>query len=93
MNVGSVACCDPLLAILGSKDEDGVWRPKPGLRNVRFHDLRHSAATLLLVQGVPPRVVMEILSHSQMSTTTNTYQHAVPEVQREAADRMSALFV
>ena len=62
------------------------------LRDVRFHDLRHSAATLLLVQGVPSRVVMEILGHSQMSTTTNTYQHVVPELQREAADRMSALF-
>lgn len=64
-----------------------------GLRDVRFHDLRHSAATLLLVQGVPTRVVMEILGHSQQATTTNTYQHVVPELQREAADRMSALFV
>lgn len=79
-------------AILGSRDENGVWRPKPGLRDIRFHDLRHSAATLMLVQGVPTRVVMETLGHSQMSTTTNTYQHVAPELQREAADRMSALF-
>jgi integrase len=64
---------------------------KAGLRNVRFHDLRHSTATLLLVQGVASRVVMEILGHSQISTTTNTYQHVVPELQREAAARIDAL--
>jgi len=62
-----------------------------GLRNVRFHDLRHSTATLLLMQGVASRVVMEILGHSQLATTTNTYQHVVPELQREAAARMDAL--
>jgi integrase len=61
------------------------------LRHIRFHDLRHSAATFLLVQGVPMRVVMEILGHSQMSTTSDRYSHVVPELQREAAARMDAL--
>ncbi len=42
---------------------------RAGLPDVRFHDLRHSCATLLLVQGVSPRVVMEILGHSQISLT------------------------
>ena len=56
----------------------------------RFHDLRHSCATLLLAQGVPARVVMEILGHSQISVTMNTYSHVLPEVQREAADRMDS---
>ena len=64
---------------------------RPGLPGVRFHDLRHSCATLLLVQGVSPRVVMEILGHSQISLTMNTYSHVVPELQREAAARLDAL--
>lgn len=44
---------------------------------MRFHDLRHSCATLLLVQGVSPRVVMEILGHSQINVTMNTYIHVL----------------
>ncbi len=62
-----------------------------GLRRVRFHDLRHSCATLLLVQGVSPRVVMEILGHSEIALTMNAYSHVVPELQREAAQRMQAI--
>lgn len=54
----------------------------------RFHDLRHSCATLLLVQGVSPRVVMEILGHSEIGMTMNTYSHVVPELRRDAAARM-----
>jgi len=64
---------------------------RAGLPHRRFHDLRHSCATLLLVQGVSPRVVMEILGHSQISLTMNTYSHVVPELGREAARRMDAL--
>ena len=62
------------------------------LPEMRFHDLRHSCATLLLVQGVAPRVVMEILGHSQISLTMNTYSHVVPALQREAAAKLDALF-
>ena len=58
---------------------------------IRFHDLRHSCATLLLVQGVAPRVVMEILGHSQIAVTMNTYSHVLPALQREAAARLEAL--
>jgi integrase len=59
------------------------------LRQVRIHDLRHTAASVLLAQGVPARVVMEILGHSQISITLNTYAHVAPEVSREAADRVN----
>ena len=55
------------------------------------HTLRHSAATYLMAVGVPDRVVMEILGHSQISLTMNTYAHVLPEMGRDAANRMSAL--
>jgi len=64
---------------------------RAGLERRRFHDLRHSCATLLLAQGVPARVVMEVLGHSQISLTLNTYTHVLPELKREAADRMNDL--
>ena len=59
------------------------------LREVRLHDLRHTAASLLLAQGVPSRVVMEILGHSQISVTLNTYSHVDTTLTQEAADRMN----
>ena len=61
-----------------------------GVRAVRRHDARHTAATLLLQQGVPARVAMQVLGHSQVSLTLNTYSHVVPELAREAAERMGA---
>lgn len=57
----------------------------------RFHDLRHGCASFLLAQGTPARVVMEILGHSQISLTLNTYSHVVPSLQREATERLGAL--
>jgi integrase len=59
-----------------------------GVRIVRLHDARHTAATLLLTQGVPARVAMQILGHSQISLTLGTYSHVVPELARDAADRI-----
>ena len=63
---------------------------RAGIRRVRVHDLRHTCASLLLAQGVAPRVVMEILGHSQLAVTMNIYSHVLPAVEREAADRMNA---
>jgi len=54
----------------------------------RFHDLRHACASLLLAQGVPARVVMETLGHSEISLTLNTYSHVLPALGREAAAQM-----
>ena len=64
---------------------------KLGLEQMRFHDLRHACASLMLAQGEHPQVVMETLRHSQISMTMNTYSHVIPHLQREAADRMDRL--
>ena len=62
-----------------------------GLPSIRFHDLRHTAATLLLAQGVDPRTIMETLGHSQICLTLNTYGHVLPALQADAAVRMNAI--
>ncbi|WP_406512043.1 site-specific integrase [Streptomyces sp. NBC_00161] len=62
-----------------------------GLRVVRLHDARHGTATLLTAAGVPPRVVMEILGHSQIAVTMNVYAHVVQDTQREAIGHMDRL--
>lgn len=61
-----------------------------GLPEIRLHDLRHTAASNMLTQGVHARVVMETLGHSQISLTMNTYSHVAPTVSRDAADAMGA---
>jgi integrase len=58
---------------------------------MRIHDLRHTCATLLLAQGVHAKVVQEILGHSQISLTMDTYSAVLPSVGRAAADQMDAL--
>lgn len=63
---------------------------KAKLPRVRFHDLRHTCASLLLAQGVPARVVMEVLGHSQISLTLDTYSHVSSLVMQDAADKMTA---
>jgi integrase len=62
-----------------------------GLPLRRFHDLRHSFASLLLVEGVSPRVVMEMLGHSTIKLTMDTYSHVIPALQQDAAQRLEAL--
>jgi integrase len=57
-----------------------------------FHSLRHSCASFLLMQNVPSRTVMDILGHSQISLTLNTYQHVMPSMLREAATAMDSAF-
>lgn len=65
---------------------------KAGLPNIRFHDLRHTAATLFLNQGVSPRVVMDVLGHSQIAYTLNTYCHVSDQLQIDAMDKMDQIF-
>ena len=73
------------------KSDWRAWKSllhEAGVRDIRLHDGRHTAATLLLSEGVHPRVVMEVLGHAQMRTTTDTYSHVMPALGRDAADRM-----
>lgn len=62
-----------------------------GLRRIRLHDARHGCATLLTAAGVAPRVVMEILGHSQISITMDVYTHVTSDTQREAISHMDRL--
>jgi len=64
---------------------------RAGLRRMRFHDMRHACASLLIAQGVHPRIVMETLGHSQIGITMNLYGHVLPEVQRQAATQMDVV--
>jgi integrase len=57
-----------------------------GVRRIRFHDLRHTCASLLLAQGVPTRVVMDVLGHSQIAITMDLYSHVLQTALRDAAD-------
>jgi len=62
-----------------------------GLPEIRFHDLRHTAATIMLQEGIPSKVVQERLGHSQISVTLDTYSHVLPSMQEEAALKVDEL--
>jgi integrase len=64
---------------------------KAGLPDFRFHDLRHSSATLALQAGINPKVVQERLGHSDISLTLGTYSHVLPSMQEEAAQKLEEL--
>jgi integrase len=64
---------------------------RAGLGHRRMHDLRHTCASLLLAQNVHPRIVMEVLGHSQISLTMNTYSHVLPSLMRDAANLMEGV--
>jgi integrase len=64
---------------------------RAGLRQIRFHDLRHSAASILIAQGVHPKAIQELLRHSSIQLTMDTYGHLFEQVQQETADKMDAV--
>ena len=61
------------------------------LPTIRLHDLRHTHATLALQAGVHPKVVSERLGHATVSITLDTYSHAIPAMQEEAAALIAGL--
>ena len=60
--------------------------------NIRPYDLRHSAATLLLMAGEDSKIVAERLGHSTTRLTQDVYQHVIPGMQERAAGKMDAIF-
>jgi integrase len=86
------------LAIIGrvnakaTEEAEKVGNQPALLPVIRFHDLRHTAATLLLLQGVHPKVVSERLGHADVTITLNTYSHVLPTMQKEAAEKLDRLF-
>jgi integrase len=64
---------------------------KAQLPKIRFHDLRHTAATLMLQQNTHPKIVQERLGHSDITMTLNTYSHVLPGMQEEIAEKMDEI--
>ena len=64
---------------------------KAGLPHIRFHDLRHSHATLLLKAGIHPKIVSERLGHANIGITLDTYSHVLPGLQKAAAQRFDEM--
>jgi integrase len=62
------------------------------LKYIRFHDLRHTSATLLLNQGVHAKIISSRLGHANIATTLNIYAHALQEADQAAADKLDSLF-
>jgi integrase len=65
---------------------------RAGLPRLAFHDLRHTFASLMLLNREHPKVVQEMIGHSQISTTLDTYSHVLPDMQEEAVKRFGSLF-
>lgn len=65
---------------------------RAGLPPIRFHDLRHTSATMLLGLGVHPKVVSERLGHAQIGLTLDLYSHVLPSMQKAAAAKIDSVF-
>jgi site-specific recombinase XerD len=63
-----------------------------GVAAIRVHDLRHTAATIMLQQGIHPRVVQEMLGHTNISMTLGIYSHVIPTMHRDAVDKLDELY-
>jgi integrase len=87
--------CDPLGGPLAPSHQTGVFKAAAeaaGLPVIRFHDMRHTAATILLARGVHVKLVSEMLGHSTIVLTLDTYSHLIPAMHGDAAAVMDAVF-
>src|SRR5262249_49284771 len=64
---------------------------RAGLPVIRFHDLRHTAASLMLLKGIHPKVVSELVGHANIGITLDLYSHVLPDLQRAAAEAMESI--
>lgn len=62
------------------------------LPHMYFHDLRHSAATILISMGINPKVIQELLGHSDISITPGIYGHLFPSMQKDVVDKWESVF-
>jgi integrase len=74
-------------------DEFKKLLKKANLPDIRFHDLRHSAATLLLSLGIHPKVVQEMLGHTHICMTMDIFSHVLPSMQQDAVNKMNDLLM
>jgi integrase len=99
--LAAVAWVDPGLVFtthvgtaLEPRNVNRAWEhlcTRAGVRRVRLHDLRHSAATFMLAAGADLKVIQATLRHSRLSTTSDVYAHVLADVQRQAAERMDGV--
>ncbi len=67
-------------------------RDAAGIKDLRFHDLRHSCASFLLAHGVPVKMISEMLGHSSTAFTMDVYSHVMPKMQQQVVTEMNAIF-
>jgi hypothetical protein len=80
--------------LTGSRITERRLRPllrRAGLPPIRFHDLRHTAATLMLTAGVHPKVVSDMLGHTSLAITLDRYSHVMPTMQADAVRRLDGV--
>ena len=91
MTLATMSLGDPLqMNNIGQREFAQVIK-KAELRTIKFHGMRHTTATLLLKAGIPIPVVSERLGHKSVEITMNIYQHVLPDMQEEAAEKISGI--
>jgi integrase len=78
---------------LFSDDWFNRHRRAAGLPEIRFHDLRHTYATLSLAAGIPLKIVSQRLGHASIMVTADLYQHVTPQLEEDAAAKVAALIL